>query len=235
MINMKETVQLKIWRQRPQGETPGLETFTLNIDTDMSVLDAFEVIRSEQDATLMYRHSCHHSSCGTCAMKINGIQRLACVTRISQLETRPINVEPLSDFPVIADLVVDMAPFYQDIDEDWAYLKTAEDPGHQNLPEGISRFERFENCIECGCCVSACPVTGEGKPFMGPAALAAINAALQKTTGDEKELLEKAGSDRGERLCDRALACSRVCPTAVYPARHILDLRKRLRDHGRKE
>jgi len=233
---MKETVQLKIRRQRPQGETPpGFETFTLNIDTDMSVLDALEVIRSEQDATLMYRHSCHHSSCGTCAMMINGMERLACVTRISQLETQPIIIEPLSGFPVLGDLVVDTAPFYKDIDEDWAYLKEAENLGHLNLPWGILRFERFENCIECGCCVSACPVTGQGKPFMGPAALAAVNTALQKTPGAEKELLEKAGSDRGERLCDRALACSRVCPTAVYPARHILDLRKRLRDHGHKK
>jgi len=233
---MKETVQLKLWRQRPQEETPrGFETFTLTIDTDMSVLDALEIIRSEQDATLMYRHSCHHSSCGTCAMLINGMARLACVTRISQLETRPIIVEPLSDFPVLGDLAVDMAPFYKDIDEDWDYLKEAKHPDLQTLPEGISRFERFENCIECGCCVSACPVTGQDKPFMGPAALAAVNTALQKDPGAEEELLKTAGSDRGERLCDRALACSRVCPTAVYPSRHILDLHKRLQGHGHKK
>jgi succinate dehydrogenase / fumarate reductase iron-sulfur subunit len=126
-----------------------------------------------------------------------------------------------------------MTPFYKDIGESWDYLRGAEDLGGKKLPEGIKRFERFENCIECGCCVSACPVSGEGKPFMGPAALAAANRALQKTTvKDARVLLEQAGGERGERLCNRVLACSRVCPTAVYPARHILELRARLLGDG---
>jgi succinate dehydrogenase / fumarate reductase iron-sulfur subunit len=231
---MKNKIRLKILRHRPMSkEPPFFETFTLTIDADISVLDALEMIQGVQDPTLMFRRSCHHSSCGTCGMLINGDPRLACVTRISQLTQGTITLEPLSGFPLLGDLAVDMTPFYKDIGESWDYLRGAEDLGGKKLPEGIKRFERFENCIECGCCVSACPVSGEGKPFMGPAALAAANRALQKTTvKDARVLLEQAGGERGERLCNRVLACSRVCPTAVYPARHILELRARLLGDG---
>jgi len=231
---MKKKIRLKIRRHRPYSKNPpSFETFTLTIDGDISILDALEMIQGGLDATLMFRRSCHHSSCGTCGMLINGEERLACVTRFSQFKGGTIRLEPLPGFPLLGDLAVDMTPLYKDIDERWDYLRDAEDVGGKKLPEGIERFERFENCIECGCCVSACPVAGEGKPFMGPAALAALNAELQKTTGkDARVLLKQAGDERGERLCDRALACSRVCPTGVYPARHILNLRTRLRGNG---
>ncbi len=231
---MKRKIWLNIRRHRPGSkEEPRFETFSLTIDENGSVLDALEMILAEQDPTLMFRRSCHHSSCGTCGMIIDGEERLACITRISQFEGRTITLEPLSDFPLLGDLAVDMTPFYEDIDERWDYLQEAEDPGGKKLPEGLERFERFENCIECGCCVSVCPVTGKGKPFMGPAVLAALNRELQKVEGEEiQPLLEQAGSERGEHLCNRTLACSRVCPTAVYPARHIMELRVRLRGKG---
>jgi succinate dehydrogenase / fumarate reductase iron-sulfur subunit len=233
---MKKKIRLKIRRHRPGSKTkPAFETFSLAIDGDISVLDALEMIRGVQDSTLMFRRSCHHSSCGTCGMLINGEERLACVTRISQLKGGTITLEPLSGFPLLGDLAVDMTPFYKDIGERWDYLRGAEGLGGTRIPEGIKRFERFENCIECGCCVSACPMAGEGKTFMGPAALAALNRELQKAgKKDIQALLREAGGKRGERLCNRALACSRVCPTAVYPARHILDLRTRLRGDGQK-
>jgi succinate dehydrogenase / fumarate reductase iron-sulfur subunit len=228
---MKENVTLNIRRYKPRIKAgPRFETYTLTIDTRMSILDTLDKIRNEQDPTLMYRHSCHHSSCGTCGMLINGQERLACITSISKLKKRPITLEPLPDFPLIGDLVVDMTSFYKDMDENWDFLRTAEDLGNNSLPEGITRFEWFENCIECGCCVSACPASGPDKPFMGPAVLAAVNAELKKSKKKEKGLLELAGSEQGVLLCERALECSRVCPTEVYPARHIMELRRRI--HG---
>jgi succinate dehydrogenase/fumarate reductase-like Fe-S protein len=64
---------------------------------------------------------------------------------------------------------------------------------------------------------------------MGPAALAALNVQRRKVGHDrQKTLLDLAAGPTGEALCDRALACSRVCPTVVAPARHIADLRRAL-------
>jgi len=114
----------------------------------------------------------------------------------------------------------------RDISEGWSYLKKAEKVKSTELPVDIGQFTRFENCIECGACVSACPVSHKNATFIGPAVLAALNCELKKAPQEAKDLMAVAGSGRGEHLCERALNCSRVCPTGVYPARHIADLRR---------
>jgi len=232
MPNKKIT--FRILRYKPGYIDPArYQEFSLELDPEMSVPDALETLRLNRDATLMYRHSCHHSSCGTCACKINGRERLTCTTKFKELKGNTITLAPLEGFKLLGDLVVDMSPFYDDISEDWSYLKKSEYGESAQLPEGIQKFERFENCIECGACVSACPATHKNKGFMGPAALAAVNIELKKSAEKSENLLCLAANERGERLCELALNCSRVCPTGVYPARHIADLRK-LIDHGNK-
>ncbi len=212
-------------------DLPRFQQFVIEVDPQKSVLDGLEVIRLEQDNTLMYRHSCHHSSCGTCACKINGVERLTCITKIQELAGDTITLSPLAGFKTIGDLVVDMKCFYDDISEDWSYLKKAENVNSNNLPKGVDHFNRFENCIECGACISTCPVGHLNNTFIGPAVLAAINSELKKAPQREKNLMDLAGSKRGQHLCERALNCSRVCPTGVYPARHIADLRRRLENN----
>jgi succinate dehydrogenase / fumarate reductase iron-sulfur subunit len=227
MPNRKIT--FRILRYKPGHiDPPRYQEFSVEAGPDMSVLDALELIRFKQDSTLMYRHSCHHSSCGTCACKINGRERLTCITRIEELEEGPITLAPLDGFKVSGDLVVDISPLYDNISEDWRYLKKSDNGKTTQLPDGIKEFERFENCIECGACISACPAAHKNKGFIGPAGLAALNNELKKSSLKPEGLLETAGNARGERLCERALECSRVCPTAVYPARHIAELRKLL-------
>lgn len=200
----------------------------------MSVLDSLEAIRFEQDPSLMYRHSCHHSSCGTCACMINGSERLACMTNIWELKTPVVTLEPLHGFPVIGDLAVNPEMLFQDIDTTWSYLRPSEPPNADAENEQRSGFTRFENCIECGACLSVCPVTEAPEPFMGPAALAALHREMLKSLRQRYDLLTLAGGKRGERQCQRALGCSRVCPTEVYPARHIADLRRAV-EVGRKD
>jgi succinate dehydrogenase / fumarate reductase iron-sulfur subunit len=223
-------VKFKILRYKPGHiDPPRFQEYTVEIQSDMSVLDALEKIRLEQDNTLMYRHSCHHSSCGTCACKINGAEKLTCVTKIGDLGTDTITLTPLEGFDPIGDLAVDMTRLYKDLSEEWRYLRKSQEVKSTNPPQGIRQFTRFENCIECGACISACPVTEKNTGFLGPAALAAVNCELQKSPQNEENLMSLAGSERGQHLCERALNCSRVCPTGVYPARHIADLRRMLK------
>lgn len=224
-----KTVTFRILRYKPKRiDPPRFQDFSLQIKPGMSVLDGLEKIRLEQDNTLMYRHSCHHSSCGTCACKINGKEHLTCITKIADLLEDTIALTPLDGFDPIGDLVVDMTRFYNDYSEEWTYLRRSEEIKPTQQPAGIEHFIRFENCIECGACISACPVNHNSKAFLGPAVLAAVNNELKKSQQKSAELLSLAGSERGERMCRRALNCSRVCPTEVYPARHIADLRKLL-------
>ncbi len=223
-------ITFKISRYKPGLiDPPRYVTYSLDVDKHMSVLDGLEKIRLQLEPTLVYRHSCHHSSCGTCTCIINGTERLACTTKVLDLDSPVVTLEPLNGFERIADLAVGIESFFQDIRPDWTYLQPAEGLVSQGTDSQSENFRRFENCIECGSCVSACPVSQKERKFMGPAALAAIHREILKAPSSKKALLEIAGGQRGERWCRRALACSRVCPTKVYPARHIADLRKKLK------
>ena len=224
-----KTATFRILRYKPNRiDPPRFQDFSLQVEPGMSVLDALEKIRLDQDSTLMYRHSCHHSSCGTCACKINHQERLTCLTKISDLEEDTITLTPLEGFKPIGDLVVDMTLFYKDYSGDWSYLRPSEKSKSTRQPAGIKQFTRFENCIECGACISACPVTRGRNAFIGPAVLAAVNNELKKAQQKSAALLSLAGSKRGERMCERAVNCSRMCPNKVYPAKHISDLRRLL-------
>jgi succinate dehydrogenase / fumarate reductase iron-sulfur subunit len=220
-------INFRILRFKPgRIDPPRYQEFELSVGPHATVLDSLEKLRLEQDSTLMYRHSCHHSSCGTCACMINGVPRPACVTVVLALGTATVTLKPLTGFRTIGDLVVDMRDFYADLSEEWSGLRSAEDMGAKRSPQSHPGPLRLENCIECGCCVAACPAVGDSSGFMGPAALAAIHNEMLKSPAKMTALLALADGRRGQRLCRRALNCSRVCPTAVYPARHIADLRR---------
>jgi len=206
-------------------DPPRLQDYRLSVEKHMTVLDCLEKIRLELDQTLMYRHSCHHSSCGTCAIIINGSEKLACTTNVWELSTTTVVLKPLKGFRRIGDLVVESNSLYSAADEEWSYLQPARALGRDPFkPLGLS-FTRFENCIECGSCVSACPVSQKKSDFIGPAGLAAMNRERLKSPHKKADILHRSAGEQGVRLCTRALACSRVCPTAVYPARHIADLK----------
>lgn len=210
---------LRVHRRRA-GSAPTFEEHVVEAGEGWTLLDALESLRRRAAPDLAYRHSCHHGSCGTCGVRVDGVERLACLTSLAELPGEPVTVEPLRGLPVVADLAVDPSPLLAGLDASWSSTRQAE-----GRPEGE---ERFEDCIECGCCLSACPVSAAAPAFLGPAALAAIARELDKRPGREAELLALAGSDRGEALCERHVECSRRCPTGVSPARHIATLRRRL-------
>jgi len=224
-----QKITFRILRFKPgRIDPPRYQNFELEVRPHMTVLDCLEKIRLEQDHTLMYRHSCHHSSCGTCACRINEEEKLACTTKVHEQGVDELTLAPLNGFTQKGDLVVDIEEFFKDISDEWTYLKDTGAVKSTRMPHGIQGFTRFENCIECGACVSACPVKNKNATFIGPAALSAIHNEIKKTPRTEKELLSLAGKKQGVVLCERALNCSRVCPTAVFPARHISDLRRLL-------
>jgi succinate dehydrogenase / fumarate reductase iron-sulfur subunit len=198
--------------------------FKLNLDKSLTVIDALDEIKVNIDPSITYRHSCHHGSCGTCACIINGKERLACMTFLSDFEDGRITIEPLNSFKIISDLVVDISKMINKM-EGSSYLRESEIAKDSIKPYGILTYNRFENCIECGSCVSACPVKSN---FIGPAPLASINRELDKTHDDKtiERLKDIAFKEDGVDACDKHYLCSKVCPTKVYPAKHINDLRK---------
>ena len=225
----RKKIRFRIHRYKPGHiDPPRFQNFDVQVEPGMSILDCLEKIRLEQDQTLMYRHSCHHSSCGTCACRINDLESLACTTDTLSLNNETITLRPLAGFKSIGDLVVDMQGFYEDFSEDWSHLCNRESGVESRLPLGIQALQRFEDCIECAACVSACPVTRKNEAFVGPAVLAALHREVLKHPEKSGALMELAGGERGVIGCESALKCSHVCPSGVYPARHIADLRRQL-------
>lgn len=224
----EKIVHIKVFRYKPGAiDPPRYDTFDIPVGPRTTILDALETIRVEYDSSLMYRHSCHHASCGTCAYKINGQEALGCVTNVLELNSDEVIIEPMEGLTRIVDLVVDMADFFRDFRPDWTYLRESEWYPQAVTPEGVPHYVRFENCIECGACMSACPVAALGNFYLGPAVLTAINREVSKNGGNKTDLLNLAGSEQGVWQCHSAYECTAVCPADVNPAGHIMELRRR--------
>lgn len=206
--------------------------FRFDMAPDATLLDALETLRAGIEAdssardTVMYRHSCHHGSCGTCGAIVDGKPRLLCLTRLGDLGEGEHRVEPLQTMAWIGDIAVHPGSLFESL-PDTDYL-VREVGGGQEGPADSSAAAaaRMEDCIECGLCVAACPVT---KAFKGPAALAAAAGEIAKHGENKARFLAYAGEPDGARACERAFECSRVCPRQVSPGRKITELLALLR------
>ena len=231
-MSTPRTARLKVLRYRPEDDAPRYDQFRVPAGPRTTVLDALLAVRRRQDPSLAVRHSCLHGSCGTCGMRVNGREVLACVTRIEELGD-PVVVEPLAGAPVAGDLVVDMEHVYRRLEPVGRDLvRASECPGDKAGKAGpgpvLADLERFEDCIECGLCLSACPVAGDPR-FLGPAALAAAERALTEPRGaDPKAVLGLIDDAHGAWRCHTAFECSAVCPAGVDPGEAIMRLRGRL-------
>jgi succinate dehydrogenase iron-sulfur subunit len=239
-------IPLRIFRCKA-GETPHYDTFAVQVADTAHVLDAIDIAWAVYDHSLTFRRACHHASCGACALRINGVEKLPCITRITDVWDghSPLCLDPLRNFPLVSDLVVDVSGFFQRmLASDMTITRTAE----LLLPVSVDdiesavhvepipptdeqpQFNRFENCIECGICMSACPTMAADDRFLGPAGLAAIYRACQQTddSHEEAHLLALADGEHGVWRCHSAFECTEICPQAVDPAGKIMALRRTL-------
>ena len=230
---MTETwnITLRIHRQK-ESEAPHFDHFNMDVNPDEYVLDAVERAWAFHDRTLCFRHACHHSTCGACGMRVNGLEKLTCITRIREVtrDGATLKLEPLRNFPVVSDLAVDMGRLYLKMDRVGARSivpcaeAEIEHPPDTWDPEA-SAYLRLSDCIECGLCISACPVMATTPEYLGPAPLA---AAQDHGIRRKPELLSVVDCEDGVWRCHSAFECTAVCPSFVDPARRIMDLRKQV-------
>ena len=224
----KWNITLRVSR-RKENEAPRFDDFKMEVDPDEYVLDAVERAWAFHDRTICFRHACHHSTCGACGMRVNGVEKLTCITLIRDVTSNGavLKVEPLRNFPVVSDLAVDMGSFYRKMEAvgGRAVLPVTE-AEIENPPStwdpSYALYTRLSDCIECGLCISACPITATTPEYLGPAPLAAAqdNGILRKP-----ELLGLVDTNNGVWRCHSAFECTAVCPSFVDPARRIMDLR----------
>ena len=202
---------------------PKTQSYEVPVESDWKVLDALNHIKDHIDPTLSHRWSCRMAVCGSCGMQVNGEPKLTCKVALSDYGDT-VEVAPLSNFPVIRDLVVEMDGFMEKFQsvKPWiirAKELAAEDGPVRQSPEQLEEFKQFSLCINCMLCYAACPVVANEPEFLGPAAIALghrYNVDSRDEGADERNRIF-----RGEGTvfsCSYANECSEVCPKNVDPA-----------------
>jgi succinate dehydrogenase / fumarate reductase iron-sulfur subunit len=232
-----QTRRVRVHRFKRGDEAPRMQEHEVPVGDATTVLEALRWIQLHLDPTLGLRHSCFHASCGTCGVRVNGKERLACVTKLADV-SGTVTVDPIANLPVLHDLVVDMEGFLGRYPEPHPIVRESEFLPASVPADGIDGHERYEDCIECGLCLSACPVAATDETYLGPAALAYAQRLLEESRGADREaILDWADQDAGAWRCHAAFACTDACPSDVRPAQRIMSLRKELRhrrsDQGR--
>ena len=221
----KTTMKLDVFRYRPdEDDEAKFQSYEVPYRTDWVVLDALNYVKDEVDGTLSYRWSCRMGVCGSCGMMVNGEPKLTCAAFLRDYYPNPIRVEPLSNFPVIRDLVINMDDFMGKLDAVKAWLvpneeKPISEGEYRQTPAQLAQFKQFSMCINCMLCYSACPVYGHDSDFIGPAAIAlAQRYNLDSRDAAAEERAEAIFSHEGIWKCTFVDDCTRVCPKNVDPA-----------------
>jgi succinate dehydrogenase/fumarate reductase iron-sulfur protein len=170
--------------------------------------------------------------CGSCGMVINGRERWACRTLLKSLKTRIVTVRPLYHFPLIRDLVVDLAPLAEQTARVGATFVPKEEPAAfarvgADAPER-KRIDPAIECIGCGLCVSACTMVANDERFPGPAALNRLfTVAADSRDAGQADRAAVLFSEDTLMRCHSQANCTDVCPMEISPTESILALRRR--------
>jgi succinate dehydrogenase iron-sulfur subunit len=229
----KNAREFKVYRYDPaSGENPRVDTYRVDMDDcGPMILDALIKIKNEIDPTLTFRRSCREGICGSCAMNIDGRNRLACLESVESVKGR-VNIYPLPSQPVVKDLVTDLTNFYAQYAsvKPWLESRTPPPPDRERLQskEDQEKINSPSACILCACCSTSCPsYWWNPDRYLGPAALLQayrwIVDSRDEATGDRLDAL-----DDPFRLyrCHTILNCTEACPKDLNPGRAIAEIKK---------
>ena len=219
------TIKLEIFRYHPESDSqPTFCHYDVPYHDDWVVLDALNWIKDHTDGALAYRWSCRMGVCGSCGMMVNGEPKLTCATFLRDYYPQMIRIEPLVNFPVERDLMINFDGFMEKLRKVKPYLihdavNDTADGEFKQTPRQLAKYQQYSMCINCMLCYSACPVVGMEPDFLGPAAL----ALAQRYNKDSRDQGSRQRLDimlQQEALWDCTFVgeCTKVCPKNVDPA-----------------
>ena len=188
--------------------------------SDVTLLEVLNEIKTQQDSSLAYSSGCRSSVCGSCAVRVNGKEVLACSYKVEEGD----KVEPLKNVPLLRDLVVDMDKALETNKRAKAWMSEY-NKAAALTPEDEAVNALQSDCILCGSCYSACPVYSVNEAFLGPFALTRV----WKYVSDKRELnaAEKIDTIQTNGVWDCTLCneCTLVCPQGISSKADIEKLR----------
>jgi len=229
MLKLKVSVQ----RFTPDvDDKPRFETHDVEVGARASVLDALFALQRGPAPDLAFRYSCRVGMCGSCSMVVNGREQLTCSTLAAPVGP-DLTIEPLRNLPVVRDLAVDLAPFFQ------AYRKTLPhftpredlDPNElYRLPHDSPEWQALNHqpqCIDCGACYSSCTMVTLNPRYVGPMALhRALTLSVDPRDGRREERLAAVTGEEGAFRCHTLGNCRDVCPRGISPTQSIQRLKR---------
>ena len=231
-----KTAVFKIWRGDAQGGE--FRDYPADVSEGMVVLDAIHQIQAKHASDLACRWNCKAGKCGSCSAEVNGMPRLTCMTRLSQIPLdRPVTIEPMKAFPLVRDLVTDVS---------WNFrVKEKIKPFKPRPPDALDgtwrmaqadadRVQEFRKCIECFLCQNVCHVLREHQKhaeFIGPRFLV-YAAALEMHPLDVEDRTEELKQAHGIGFCNITKCCTNVCPENITITDNaIIPLKERVVDN----
>jgi succinate dehydrogenase / fumarate reductase, iron-sulfur subunit len=228
------TVTVSVRRFNPEVDQ---ETYLQDFEVEMyatdRVLDALHKIKWEQDGSLSFRRSCGHGICGSDAMRINGLNRLACKTLMKDLDvTKPIIIEAIKGLPLEKDLIVDMEPFFAAYREVLPFLMpSGAEPERERIqsPEDRARFDDSTKCILCAACTTSCPVFWTDNQYFGPQAIVGAHRFIfDSRDSGAASRLEVLNSKEGVWRCRTTFNCTDACPRGIQITQAIAEVKQAL-------
>lgn len=225
-------VYLKIFRYNPEAgrNKPSYDTYNIQAEPNDRILDLLEHVKDYLDGTLSYRRSCAHGVCGSDAMRINGVNALACKVLVKDVG-KEITVEPLLGLPVLKDMIVDMEPFFESYRSVMPFMVNEDVPedGKERLqsPEERARFDDTTKCILCAACTTSCPSFWSDDQSVGPAAIVNAHRFIfdsRDQAADER--LNILDDREGVWACRTAFNCTSACPRDIHVTQAIAEVKQ---------
>ena len=225
-------VEVEIRRFDPEkDERPHWESYVVEAEPTDRVLDLLNRIKDEQDGTLGLRRSCAHGICGSDAMLINNVNRLACKVLVKDLRP-PIRIAPLLGLTVQKDLIVDMEPFFDRFRAVKPYLINDEPPPPTEWiqsPEQRAVFDDTTKCILCASCTTSCPSYWANREYLGPASIVQAHRFIfDSRDRGASERLEILNAREGVWRCRTIFNCVEACPRDINITKAIGQIKKAL-------
>jgi succinate dehydrogenase / fumarate reductase iron-sulfur subunit len=229
----------RVWRGGGAAAGGQFQDYGTNVSEGMVVLDAIHQIQAESASDLAVRWNCKAGKCGSCSAEINGIPRLMCMTRLSELDVaEPITVEPMRAFPLVKDLVTDVSSNFaakKRIRKFTPRPPDAPDGTWRMMQVDADRVQEFRKCIECFLCQDVCHVLRDHQlheEFVGPRLL--VHAAqLEMHPLDILDRTAELKDSHGIGYCNITKCCTKVCPEHITITDNaIIPLKERVVDRA---
>lgn len=222
---------IKIKRQSDANSPAYWQSFSYDGEKHVTVAAVLDALNYTDDLfdidgnpapRIRWECSCMQAVCGGCAMVINGIPALACATYIDEVRGKELRLEPLSKFPVIADLIVDRSVIYENLRKAKAYLESVACRDKKQHEQQYS----VAKCLKCGLCLEVCPNYDSGADFFG-AVFANESYLLRSQSTGEGAHLVNAYKQHFAIGCTKALYCQKVCPAGIETLTSIMRMNRK--------